>query len=200
MWLNGGPGASSMLGLLNGNGPCYVHSDSNSTYLNEWSWNNEVNMLYLDQPVQVGFSYDTLQNVTKDLAEGSVTPLDLNDDIPQQNATFLVGTYPSRNKNNTAQGVRNAAKAAWHFMQTFTQEFPAYQPNNSRISVTTESFVSQSDITFWSRIVLMLCHRVVAGDQNLQHILSNRIKRSTMGQSMDATAWTTRASSTWTHC
>jgi hypothetical protein len=145
MWLNGGPGASSMLGLLNGNGPCYVHSDSNSTYPNEWSWNNEVNMLYLDQPVQVGFSYDTLQNVTKDLSAGeagSVALLESNDDIPEQNTTFLVGTYPSRNINHTARGVRNAAKASWHFMQTFTQEFPEYQPNNSRISVTTESFVS----------------------------------------------------------
>jgi hypothetical protein len=30
-----------MLGLLRENGPCYVHSDSNSTYLSDWSWNNE---------------------------------------------------------------------------------------------------------------------------------------------------------------
>jgi hypothetical protein len=39
--MNGGPGSSSMLGLLRENGPCFVHSDSNSTYLNKWSWNNE---------------------------------------------------------------------------------------------------------------------------------------------------------------
>lgn len=140
MWLNGGPGASSMLGLLNGNGPCYVHVDSNSTYLNEWSWNAYSNMLYIDQPVQVGFSYDRLQNITKNLATNSVSLLEPNDDIPEQNTTFLVGTSPSREINNTAQGVRNAAKAVWHFMQTFTEEFPAYQPNNSKISVTTESF------------------------------------------------------------
>jgi len=38
---NGGPGSSSMLGLLRENGPCYVNSDSNSTYLSDWSWNNE---------------------------------------------------------------------------------------------------------------------------------------------------------------
>jgi hypothetical protein len=41
IWMNGGPGSSSMLGLLRENGPCFVNSDSNSTYLNEWSWNNE---------------------------------------------------------------------------------------------------------------------------------------------------------------
>lgn len=41
IWLNGGPGSSSMYGLLEENGPCYANSDSNSTRLSEWSWNNE---------------------------------------------------------------------------------------------------------------------------------------------------------------
>ena len=42
IWLNGGPGGSSMMGALSENGPCLVNNDSNSTYLNPWSWNNEV--------------------------------------------------------------------------------------------------------------------------------------------------------------
>lgn len=41
IWLNGGPGSSSMLGLFVENGPCFVNWDSNSTYLSEWAWNNE---------------------------------------------------------------------------------------------------------------------------------------------------------------
>jgi carboxypeptidase C (cathepsin A) len=41
IWMNGGPGSSSLLGLFVENGPCYVDADSNSTYLSEWSWNNE---------------------------------------------------------------------------------------------------------------------------------------------------------------
>lgn len=138
IWMNGGPGSSSMRGLLSGTGPCYVDSDSNSTTNNEWSWNNEANMLYLDQPVQVGFSYDTLNNATKSLEGGDITLL--NDTVPAENATLMLGTYPSQNSSQTARGVRNAAKAAWSFMQTFTQEFPHYYPNDSRIAVTTESF------------------------------------------------------------
>lgn len=43
IWLNGGPGGSSLMGALEENGPCFITSDSKSTYLNEWSWNNEVN-------------------------------------------------------------------------------------------------------------------------------------------------------------
>lgn len=138
--MNGGPGSSSMLGLFVENGPCFVNPDSNSTYLAEWSWNNEVNMLYLDQPVQVGLSYDTLQNYSTNLVTGDITPLNDTDPVPEQNATFLVGTYPSRDGNQTALGSENAAIALWHFAQSWFQEFPMYHPNDSRISIATESY------------------------------------------------------------
>lgn len=138
--MNGGPGSSSLLGLFVENGPCFVNHDSNSTYLNEWSWNNEVNMLYLDQPVQVGLSYDTLQNITLDLLNGGIKTLNDSDTVPEQNSTLLVGTYPSRMANDTAIGSLNGARALWHFAQTWFQEFPAYMPNDSRISIATESY------------------------------------------------------------
>lgn len=103
-----------------------------------------VNMLYLEQPVQVGLSYDTLANFTLDLISGNVTALDDDEPIPEQNTTFLVGTYPSQNSNNTAQGTRNAAIAMWHFAQVWFQEFPGYHPNDSRVSIATESCKSSS--------------------------------------------------------
>ncbi|KAI5928101.1 carboxypeptidase S1-like protein B [Camillea tinctor] len=140
IWLNGGPGSSSMLGLFAENGPCYVNSDSNSTTLSEWAWNNNVNMLFLDQPVQTGLSYDTLQNVTKDLVTGEVVKLIETDPIPETNTTVVLGTYPSQNSNQTSLGSRNAAFAIWHFAQTWFQEFPGYHPGDSRVSIATESY------------------------------------------------------------
>ncbi|KAI0879868.1 serine carboxypeptidase [Annulohypoxylon maeteangense] len=140
IWLNGGPGSSSLYGLFTENGPCYVNSDSNSTTLSQWAWNTDVNMLFLDQPTQVGFSYDTLQNVTKNLISGQTVKLDESDSIPEQNTTLLVGTYPSQDRTHTARGTRNAAIALWHFAQTWFQEFPGYHPNDSRISLATESY------------------------------------------------------------
>jgi hypothetical protein len=102
-----------------------------------------VNMLYLDQPVQVGFSYDNLTNVTVSSftdSEGVEVADFSNGSIPEQNNTFYVGTYPSQNANLTTQGSENSARALWHFAQVWFQEFPGYRPNDSRISIATESY------------------------------------------------------------
>jgi hypothetical protein len=49
-------------------------------------------MLYLDQPVQVGLSYDKLTNVTVSSTEG-VEVADFSNGVPQQNNTFYVGKF-----------------------------------------------------------------------------------------------------------
>ena len=97
-------------------------------------------MLYLDQPVQVGLSYDTLQNITYDLVTGELTLLNDTHPIPEQNATFLVGTYPSQEPDQTAFGSIHGSYALWHFAQTWFQEFPDYKPNDDRVSIATESY------------------------------------------------------------
>ena len=59
LWLNGGPGCSSLLGFFTENGPFKVSNDGKTVSLYEYSWNKLANVLYLESPVGVGFSYTT---------------------------------------------------------------------------------------------------------------------------------------------
>ncbi|KAL7685110.1 putative peptidase S10, serine carboxypeptidase, alpha/Beta hydrolase [Plasmopara halstedii] len=61
LWLTGGPGCSSMMALLTENGPCHVLPDL-STQLNPYSWTNESNVVWLDQPTTVGFTYGDIRD------------------------------------------------------------------------------------------------------------------------------------------
>jgi cathepsin A (carboxypeptidase C) len=55
-WMNGGPGASSLIGLFTECGACLLPNDTLKTKPNEWAWNNNATVVFLDQPAGVGFS------------------------------------------------------------------------------------------------------------------------------------------------
>ncbi|KAI0083180.1 Alpha/Beta hydrolase protein [Irpex rosettiformis] len=54
VWLQGGPGSSSLLGLLFENGPLHV-SENYSLFANKFGWNTLADYVWVDQPVGVGF-------------------------------------------------------------------------------------------------------------------------------------------------
>ncbi|KZT63251.1 alpha/beta-hydrolase [Daedalea quercina L-15889] len=57
LWLNGNPRCSSSTGLLFELGPCAVAKKGVNVTYNEHSWNTHTNVIFLDQPVDVSFSY-----------------------------------------------------------------------------------------------------------------------------------------------
>uniref|UniRef100_A0A914PI63 Carboxypeptidase n=1 Tax=Panagrolaimus davidi TaxID=227884 RepID=A0A914PI63_9BILA len=58
VWFNGGPGCSSLGGMFEELGPFYVNSDRKTLYENIYAWNKYANVLAIESPIGVGFSYN----------------------------------------------------------------------------------------------------------------------------------------------
>jgi carboxypeptidase C (cathepsin A) len=53
IWLNGGPGCSSVLGALYENGPFVFLAGTSTFKTNDYSWNKFANVLYIESPAGV---------------------------------------------------------------------------------------------------------------------------------------------------
>jgi len=56
IWLNGGPGCSSLEGFFQENGPVVWQPGTYAPTANPYSWANLTNMLWVEQPIGTGFS------------------------------------------------------------------------------------------------------------------------------------------------
>jgi cathepsin A (carboxypeptidase C) len=76
LWLSGGPGCSSSLAVLVENGPCKLAKDPTTKKLtaldNPYTWTSQANVLWLDQPAGVGFSYKSSTSAESDSTSAQV--------------------------------------------------------------------------------------------------------------------------------
>ena len=145
-----------MIGFFQETGPCEVVQMEDGTYGTQprlWGWDRSSNMLFIDQPAQVGFSYADLVNGTMNLLNGSY-----NSPPTAQTGPYLLnGTFSNLDSSATANTTEIAAHAMWHFLQGFLAAFPQYnpgaQPNSSTtaptgINLFTESYGGMYGPTF----------------------------------------------------
>jgi cathepsin A (carboxypeptidase C) len=69
LWMNGGPGCSSMDALFYEHGPLLVSENGSKLVENPYTWTKLANVLYLEAPVGVGYSYSDDQADTKKLTD-----------------------------------------------------------------------------------------------------------------------------------
>jgi len=156
-----------MVGLFQETGPCEVVEIAQGrlgTRARDWGWDRSTNILYIDQPNEVGFSYDTATDGSLDLLTDAMSNPPGPAPNPSQSAyTFLNGTFSSNNGNNTSNTTEIAAHTVWHALQAFLGAFPQYNPSirtNSNgsapvgINLFTESYGGKygpTFATFWER-------------------------------------------------
>ncbi|RMZ67042.1 carboxypeptidase s1 [Pyrenophora seminiperda CCB06] len=145
LWLNGGPGSDSLIGLFEENGPCFITENLTATY-NPYSWNNISNMLYISQPVGTGFSYQKQ-------AVGSFNPYseDFHYNSTQWPAT---GRYPILEPLNEGKidTTDLAAAAVWALLATvpkFDAKVGALSPSRE-FNLFTESYGGHYGPAFYS--------------------------------------------------
>ncbi|KAG9778888.1 Pheromone-processing carboxypeptidase KEX1 [Exophiala dermatitidis] len=124
IWLNGGPGCSSMDGALMELGPYRVQADGNLSY-NDGSWDEFANLLFVDNPVGTGFSYvntDSYLHELQEMADQFIIFLEKwfvlfpqyeSDDLyfagesyAGQHIPYITQAILDRNKKAVAQGKR----------------------------------------------------------------------------------------------
>jgi len=110
-WTNGGPGCSGLLGFLTEQGPFKPQADG-SLKLNSYAWNQNANMVFIEAPCGVGFSYSDNKD---DYQTGDAQTASDNYDLIQ---AFLV-RFPEYSKNDL---YISSESYGGHYMPTLAQK------------------------------------------------------------------------------
>ncbi|XP_073306909.1 serine carboxypeptidase II-2 isoform X2 [Primulina huaijiensis] len=135
LWLNGGPGCSSVaFGLAEEIGPFHIEKDGKSLYLNPYSWNEVANILFLDSPVGVGFSYS---NTSSDLLSNGDERTGAFFCLSLFSVIFVVLIYVDSSRSLISISYIAAAENLEFLLQWFDR-FPQYKEND--FYITGESY------------------------------------------------------------
>lgn len=137
VWINGGPGSSSMIGLFQELGPCYIDADG-KVVDNPYAWNNVSNLLFIDQPATTGLSYTTVVPGYVNPASESIVVLP-NATCPNYAMQYgTCGSYSAPNVTLTANTTEGAAPNFYRTLQGFMGAFPDYSRHDFHFA--TESY------------------------------------------------------------
>jgi carboxypeptidase C (cathepsin A) len=127
---------SKQIGLFQELGPCFVNS-SGDVYDNPHSWSEVSNMLFIDEPTQVGFSYSEAVPGYLDPNSGDIIVLS-NATCPPYASDWDCGTYALPDLTLTQNNTPRAAPNMWKTLQGFMGAFPQY--SRSDFNFATESY------------------------------------------------------------
>ncbi|CAG9990018.1 unnamed protein product [Clonostachys byssicola] len=126
LWMSGGPGATGELGCFVGSGPCAVNEDGNSTRRLDYSWTDRANVIYIDQPIGVGFSEITdREMIAVSLLEGARDVYSFLSTI----STEVFPQFASRPWHLTGESMGG------HYVTGYTQYIASLERENAALGI-----------------------------------------------------------------
>ncbi|KAK7329920.1 hypothetical protein VNO77_24102 [Canavalia gladiata] len=138
LWLNGGPGCSSVAyGASEEIGPFRINKTGSSLYLNKYAWNREANILFLESPAGVGFSYT---NTSSDLKTSG-------DSRTAQDALIFLIRWMSRFPQYKYREFYIAGESyAGHYVPQLAKKIHDYNKKNPQI-INLKGFIVGNAVT-----------------------------------------------------
>ncbi|KAL8037334.1 hypothetical protein ABFX02_11G032600 [Erythranthe guttata] len=133
LWLNGGPGCSSVAyGASEEIGPFRINKTASSLYLNKYSWNSVANILFLESPAGVGFSYTNTSSNLKDSGDKRTS----------QDALLFLIKWMSRFPQYKYRDFYISGESyAGHYIPQLAQKITDYNKKYSRPTINLKGFI-----------------------------------------------------------
>ncbi|CAM6070730.1 unnamed protein product [Sphagnum tenellum] len=167
-WFNGGPGCSSIGdGFLSELGPFRVTS-SESLILNEHSWNKGANIVFVESPVNVGFSYSSTASDYSSFSD-SQTAFDAY--------AFLVNWIKNYPEYNSNEMYIIGESYGGHYVPTLVQEVVNYNKDPNAYHLNLKGFAVGNAWTdaYWDNkgSVQWFHSHALISDQTYTYLIQN---------------------------
>ncbi|KAE9602364.1 putative carboxypeptidase D [Lupinus albus] len=139
LWFNGGPGCSSIAyGEAEEIGPFHIRPDGKTLYLNPYSWNKVANILFVDSPAGVGFSYS---NTSSDI--------DNNGDkkTAEDNLVFLLRWFERFPQYKGRDVFISGESYAGHYVPQLSQAIVKHNLRNKENAINLKGYLVGNALT-----------------------------------------------------
>ncbi|PIN08227.1 Serine carboxypeptidases (lysosomal cathepsin A) [Handroanthus impetiginosus] len=139
LWLNGGPGCSSVAyGASEEIGPFRINKTASSLYLNRYSWNRVANILFLESPAGVGFSYTNTSSNLEDSGDGRTA---------QDSLIFLIQWMQRFPQYKYRDFYISGESYAGHYVPQLADKIYDYNKKSSHPIINLKGFIVGNAVT-----------------------------------------------------
>ncbi|CAM6007502.1 unnamed protein product [Sphagnum balticum] len=132
LWFNGGPGCSSVgAGFLQELGPFFPNADGTGLIRNKQSWNKYANIVFVESPTAVGYSYSNTSS-DYELFTDNLTAED--------NLAFILGWYVKFPEYKKNEFYLTGESFAGHYLPELAQQIVLYNEKPGDFKINFKGF------------------------------------------------------------